>query len=735
MNAILPSPATGANAPLMRQIRDRHAAELPVGLDDLAALNPDSRRDNLKRSLNRLIDDGALTLEGDAYHLTAFGAQALLALDIGEGLVAAGLGFAGAADPTQQPRWPIEDLRPNPDNPRGDDDPALEDDALADSIAEAGDILQPLAVSPPDANGVRIIWAGHRRWRAADRLSGEGRLPPALLDGLPYKEHPVDPGLDDAALRAEGLKVALIENHQRQDITPWEDARALALYAQLTGKSARAVAFALGRAREGSETGVKDVQDKIKVVREASHGAIAAHEAGRLTWEQLRDSVREKKPGLTAKQTLCLVEVCDYAVHRCGALPAGDVVVPVLRPHDHGGDYDLVKAGMLGFSYRGDTVEAILHQAAWDTVQALGQAPDPNEPPERRRDRLAALRETVVSQSRAIAAGANDSYITGWLNRPQADPATSPPAAPKPPVRLGVIDPNDPLVVDGKRFPNMTGRNEYLRRLNREGGASPPRSAKPPAQPPEEAPSKDRPTARCIADEIILIELAHAIDQAQARGAPMVSINDMPGVHVGKYWLDRQIPGLKSDGLIDAGGGTTLPWVCLTAQGAAYLEGRGIHRPINTIYLSNLQAQRASTPRDFDALYNTDWLQNPSPESRPLEPDAEPDANFSPSGEAATGGGGPSPQAMVEGAAPLPASTPETPSPTTPIGDPVIAGLREAAGDLWRAAGEARRVLDNLLDCTGAGDDELAASAKALQAAALTLAPFLTAAQKEGVAA
>jgi ParB family chromosome partitioning protein len=101
---------------------------------------------------------------------------------------------------------PIEHLRPNPRNPRKSfDDDELED--LAASIRGRG-IIQPLLVRavPRTPNAFEII-AGERRWRAAQR-AGLREVPIVLTD----------------AGDKEALEIAIIENVQRTDLNPLEEA-------------------------------------------------------------------------------------------------------------------------------------------------------------------------------------------------------------------------------------------------------------------------------------------------------------------------------------------------------------------------------------------------------------------------------------------------------------------------------------------------------------------------------
>ena len=150
----------------------------------------------------------------------------------------------------------------------------------------------PLTVSPVQANGRRFIFAGHRRKRAA--LITEARfaaraetLPHGLERGLPCIERDASP--------AEALFIAVVENIQRENLTPWEEAQGYAALAEATGWSAREVARRTGRAPkldQGDEEGVRDVQEKIKVAKTAPRDLIDAHEAGLLTWEQFRGALR-----------------------------------------------------------------------------------------------------------------------------------------------------------------------------------------------------------------------------------------------------------------------------------------------------------------------------------------------------------------------------------------------------------------------------------------------------------
>ena len=105
-----------------------------------------------------------------------------------------------------QRKVPIEFLRPNPRNPRRDF-PVAQLDELASSIKERG-IIQPIVVRPVrGTNETYEIIAGERRWQAAQR-AGLHEVPVVVLD------------VSDV----EALELAIVENVQREDLNPLEEA-------------------------------------------------------------------------------------------------------------------------------------------------------------------------------------------------------------------------------------------------------------------------------------------------------------------------------------------------------------------------------------------------------------------------------------------------------------------------------------------------------------------------------
>jgi ParB family chromosome partitioning protein len=130
-----------------------------------------------------------------------------------------------------QRRVPIEHVHPNPRNPRriySDE----ELDELAASIHERG-IIQPIVVrTAQGAGNTYEIIAGERRWRAAQR---------AGLHDIPIVVH--------EATDAEALELAIIENVQRSDLNPLEEARGYQALSEEFGRGQEDIAKIVGKSR------------------------------------------------------------------------------------------------------------------------------------------------------------------------------------------------------------------------------------------------------------------------------------------------------------------------------------------------------------------------------------------------------------------------------------------------------------------------------------------------------
>ena len=125
----------------------------------------------------------------------------------------------------------IADVEPRRDQPRKTfDREALE--ALADSIAAHG-VLQPIIVRENESvEGMYEIIAGERRWRAA-KMAGLSEIPAVILDGDELK----------------AAQIALIENVQREDLNPVEEAMGYGALIERFGLTQEQVAKQVGKNR------------------------------------------------------------------------------------------------------------------------------------------------------------------------------------------------------------------------------------------------------------------------------------------------------------------------------------------------------------------------------------------------------------------------------------------------------------------------------------------------------
>ena len=155
---------------------------------------------------------------------------------------------------------PIGEIQPNPLQPRRQfGKGALEE--LAGSIRTHG-LLQPVVVSRAPGGGYYLI-AGERRWRAA-KLAGLDRIPVVLRDDLGD---------------ADRLALALIENLQREDLTPIEEARAYHHLRAELGLSQEEIASRVGKDRSTVANALRLLQLPLEVQESVDAGTLSAGHA------------------------------------------------------------------------------------------------------------------------------------------------------------------------------------------------------------------------------------------------------------------------------------------------------------------------------------------------------------------------------------------------------------------------------------------------------------------------
>lgn len=150
----------------------------------------------------------------------------------------------------------ISDVEPKGDQPRKDFDPeALSQ--LADSIAANG-VLQPILVRETRGGMYQII-AGERRWRAS-KLAGLSEIPAIVMDA------------DDLTT----AQIALIENIQRKDLNPFEEAQAYRELIDGFGLTQEEVSSRLGKSRSAVANAMRLLELPEPVAEKLRGGVLSA---------------------------------------------------------------------------------------------------------------------------------------------------------------------------------------------------------------------------------------------------------------------------------------------------------------------------------------------------------------------------------------------------------------------------------------------------------------------------
>lgn len=180
----------------------------------------------------------------------------------------------------------ISEIEPNREQPRKEFDSAALSE-LADSISQHG-VLQPLLLRPIVSGGYRIV-AGERRWRAA-RMAGLSEVPAVVREMTDTEE----------------MLFALIENLQREDLTPLEEARGYRTLIETQGFTQEEVSQTVGKSRPAVTNALRllnlpeDLQDMLE------QGEITAGHARTLlsfkTPEDMRKGAQKAKQGASVRE-------------------------------------------------------------------------------------------------------------------------------------------------------------------------------------------------------------------------------------------------------------------------------------------------------------------------------------------------------------------------------------------------------------------------------------------------
>ena len=168
---------------------------------------------------------------------------------------------------------PISKVEPRRDQPRAMfDEEALA--ALSESIAQHG-LIQPITVRPLDSGYYQII-AGERRWRAA-RMAGLTEVPVRILEA------------DDR----RAMELALVENLQREDLNPIEEARGYRTLMEEYGMTQEDAAASVGKSRPAVANALRLLSLTPAVLAQVEEGTISAGHARALL--ALRDGALQER--------------------------------------------------------------------------------------------------------------------------------------------------------------------------------------------------------------------------------------------------------------------------------------------------------------------------------------------------------------------------------------------------------------------------------------------------------
>lgn len=179
------------------------------------------------------------------------------------------------------------EIEPNRDQPRKNfSDETIA--ALADSIREHG-MLQPILVRPIESGGYQIV-AGERRWRAA-RMLGLDEVPVNIKE------------LSDL----ETMQIAIIENLQRENLNPVEEALGYNELIEKYGMTQEKVAKMVGRSRSAVANAIRLLSLPERVLNMLENGDISAgHARALLGFENeeilVATAIKASDGGLTVRQ-------------------------------------------------------------------------------------------------------------------------------------------------------------------------------------------------------------------------------------------------------------------------------------------------------------------------------------------------------------------------------------------------------------------------------------------------
>lgn len=386
------SPLAITHEALLRHLSAQGAPESNAALAEALGLNAK----NFARDF-RLLEEAGLIRREPALAVTEAGARALQALDLfaGETIEVTDLATRKPGADQSPSGIPHALIVPDQLNPRAAfDDEALE--SLAASIHADG-LIQPVLVRPAAMMAghvapVHRLVAGERRWRAIALLIARGDWPqdrpvPATIREMDDETH---------------LRLALIENLQRRDLSYMEEARA---YQRLVTE------FNLGTAQIAEQVGFTQrfVQQRLQLL-ELTEAQQEALSAGTLTLERARQELANRKPPLVLsdEERLTLLEIGHYVLSagRFWARPPVDHTALASEILKGLSEKNLASAAF--WPWQGKIQLSIGYAARLAFNELIGTD-----------DPLAAAFEPALREARGLIEGADVApYQTAWLNAP-----------------------------------------------------------------------------------------------------------------------------------------------------------------------------------------------------------------------------------------------------------------------------------------------------------------------------
>ncbi|MBQ1236938.1 MAG: ParB/RepB/Spo0J family partition protein [Oscillospiraceae bacterium] len=202
----------------------------------------------------------------------------------------------------------IAEIEPNREQPRKEfDESALAD--LADSIREHG-VIQPLLVRPMPTGGYQLV-AGERRWRAS-RMAGLTEVPVVIRE---LSDH-------------ETMELALIENLQRQDLNPMEEALGYQSLMNEYAMTQEQVSKVIGKSRPAIANSLRLLSLPTPVVELVREGKLSAGHGRALLALDSEEAILEAaelavKKGMSVRETEKLAQQTKKEPKK-----------PVLKPED-----------------------------------------------------------------------------------------------------------------------------------------------------------------------------------------------------------------------------------------------------------------------------------------------------------------------------------------------------------------------------------------------------------------